>query len=516
MSDEGGTGRAWRLPRDGWGAYGLAVAASAATTVVASPLRTWLDQANTAMLFVLCVALVAVYLGRRAAILATVTSVACFDFFFVPPHFTFAVADVQYLVTFLVMLAVALTISHLAAGLALQVGEARHREAEVRALYAVAQRTAGVATVDVLASVLSQHVEEAWAAARLVLLVADETESLHPAVDSEGAVDLVDLIVAQSVLRTGNPVLADADGPDAMGHVYVPLRGANGARGVLVYSAPGARGAALEGEQDRLAALASLAATALDRLRLVEIAQQSRVEVASERLRNSILAALSHDVRTPLTVLYGTAESLLFAQPDLPPTVRELAQDLRDQALRLARMVDNLLDMARLQSGRLRLRREWQPLEEVVGASIQMLGHLATDHPIAVRLPADLPLLEFDGVLLERVLCNLLENACKYAPQGSPVGINAELRERVVEVRVEDAGPGFSSDQVERVFGLFERGAAESTQPGMGLGLAICRAIVEAHDGVIRAGNRPGGGGFVAFTLPRGTPPVIEEEAVQP
>jgi two-component system sensor histidine kinase KdpD len=493
-------------------AYLLALAAVGATAVIASPLRHWLDQANTAMLFVLVVVLVAIRLGRRPAILAALVSVGLFDFFFVPPHLSFAVADAQYLVTFAVMLVVALTISHLAAGLGQQVAEARRREAEVRALYVVAQRTAGAVGVEQLVGVLAEYVRQGPEPADLVLIVSDEGEMLRPVAAAGSAVDLVDMIVAQSVYRSGHTVLADAETEDSLGHAYVRVVGATRPRGVLVYGLRGGRGEALSGRQDRLEALASLAATALERLDFVDIAQKSHLEMAAERLRNSILAALSHDVRTPLTVLYGTAESLLLTQPELPAAARELTHDLRDQALRVSRMVDNLLDMARLQSGKLELRREWQPLEEVVGASIQMLGRAAAEHPVEVHLPPELPLLDFDAVLMERVFCNLLENAFKYAPQGSTVRILAEARPEEVDVRVEDGGPGFAADRAERVFELFQRGEAESALPGMGVGLAICRAIVEAHGGRIQAGNRPGGGGCVRFTLPRGTPPAIEAE----
>lgn len=495
-----------------WQAYLLALAACLGTAVVASPLRHWLDQANTAMLFVLVVVLVAIRLGRRPAILAALVSVGLFDFFFVPPHLSFAVADVQYLVTFAVMLVVALTISHLATGLALRAEEARRREAEVRALYAAAQRTAGTATVEQLVEVLADEVRQGPGAASLVLIVPDDAEALKPVAVAGAAVDVVDLMVAQSVYRSGHTVLTDAETDQSLGHAYVPAVGATRPRGVLVYALTGGRGEALAGRQARLEALASLAATALERLHFVDIAQKSQLQMASERLRHSILAALSHDVRTPLTALYGTAEALLLTRPELPAPARQLTQDLRDQALRVSRMVDNLLDMARLQSGRLELRREWQPLEEVVGASIQMLGRAAAGHPVEVRLPPELPLLEFDAVLMERVFCNLLENAFKYAPPGTRVSILAEAGPAEVTVRVEDEGPGFAPEQVERVFELFERGAAESALPGMGVGLAICRAIVEAHGGRIRAGNRAAGGGCVSFTLPRGTPPAIEAE----
>lgn len=497
-------------PPTSWRAFLLAVMACVVTAVIASPLRYWLDQANTAMLFVLTVTLVAVRLGRRAAILAALVSVGLFDFFFVPPHLSFAVSDVQYLVTFGVMLAVALTISHLTAGLGEQVAQARQRETEVRALYELARRTAGTVTVDDLAAVLAKH--NAGESAALSLFVPDEKDVLRPVVATGAPVDVVDSLVAQSAHRSGHTILADAESEESLGHAYVPVVGSARPLGVVVYSLKGGQGDALLSRQAQLEALASLVATALERQHFVEVAQRTHLEMASERLRNSILAALSHDVRTPLTALYGTTESLLMLRTELPPVAVDLTQDLRDQALRLSRMVDNLLDMARLQSGKVSLRQEWQPLEEVIGASIQLLGRAATEHRVSVQLPPDLPLLEFDGVLLERVFCNLLENALKFSPPGSTVRVVAEVRSTEVEIRVEDAGPGFPPEQVARVFELFERGTAESAVPGMGVGLAICRAIVEAHGGRIQATNRAVGGGCVGFTLPRGTPPIVEAE----
>jgi two-component system sensor histidine kinase KdpD len=251
----------------------------------------------------------------------------------------------------------------------------------------------------------------------------------------------------------------------------------------------------------------------MERLHFVEVAQSAQLRASAEGLRSSILSALSHDVRTPLTALYGLADSLLLARPPLPAAAQETAAAIRDQALRLNGMVANLLDMVRLQAGEVNLRKEWQPIEEVIGASIKLLGSALADHPVTVTLEPALPLLSLDAVLLERVLSNLLENAAKYSPSGSEIRIEARALDQVVEVSVADRGPGFPAHRLDRVFELFERGVpAESTVPGVGIGLAICRAIVDAHGGEIRASNLPGGGGRVAFTLPRGAPPPVEAE----
>ncbi len=335
--------------------YAGAVLTCLLTAVIARLVVPWVDPANIVMLFLLAVFLVAWLLGRGPALLAAFLAVALFDFFFVLPHFSFAVADVQYLITFAVMLAVALI--------------------------------------------------------------------------------------------TGQ-----------------------------------------------------LAAVARERLRYMEMAQETRMQAEAERLRHSILASLSHDLRTPLAALVGLADTLVLASPTLPPPHDETARVLRDQAQSLAEMVNNLLELARLTQGRQPLNLEWQPLEEIVGAAIQRLGPVLDAHPVSVDLDPGLPLLEFDAVLLERVLGNLLDNAAKHTPPGTPVFVEARVRDAVAEVTVRDSGPGFPSEPG------FEAPASH------GLGLSICQAIVTAHGGKLWMENGPEGGARVCFTLPLGAPPTVGEE----
>jgi two-component system sensor histidine kinase KdpD len=243
-----------------------------------------------------------------------------------------------------------------------------------------------------------------------------------------------------------------------------------------------------------------LAAVARERLRYMEMVQETRMQAEAERLRHSILASLSHDLRTPLAALVGLADTLVLATPRLPPPHDETARVLRDQAQSLAEMVNNLLELARLTQGRQPLNLEWQPLEEIVGAAIQRLGPVLEAHPVSVDLDPGLPLLEFDAVLLERVLGNLLDNAAKHTPPDTPVFVEARVRGDMAEVSVRDNGPGFASVS----------GADASTSHG--LGLSICQAIVTAHGGNLWIENGPEGGARVTFTLPLGTPPVVGEE----
>jgi two-component system sensor histidine kinase KdpD len=493
-------------------AYALAALASGATALVAAPLHSHLDLANTAMLFLLTVALVAVRLGRRPAILTTFLNVALFDFFFVPPKLSMAVSDAQYLITFAVMLAVALIISHLTTGLRRQAEEASRREAATRDLYDLAQHIAGAATLPQVLEATRAFVRGSLAG-HADLLLADDAGRLAPVADdqtSAGPWSTAATVTAQAAFAGDQPVFAAPGEADAAATLHLPLRGSTCRRGVLRVAAP--ESAQLKAHSALLEAVASLVSTAVERLHFVAVAQESQLQMAAERLRSSILSALSHDVRTPLTALYGLADTLSLNNPPLPDNAQETAAAIRDQALRLNGMVANLLDMARLQAGGVALRKEWQPLEEVIGASIQLLGPALADHPVQVRLPADLPLLNFDAVLMERVFCNLLENAAKYSPAGTGIAVGARVDGPAVEVTVTNAGSGFPADRQEAIFELFQRGDSESAVPGMGLGLAICRAILDAHGGHIRAVNPAAGGACVLFTLPRGTPPAIEEE----
>jgi len=236
----------------------------------------------------------------------------------------------------------------------------------------------------------------------------------------------------------------------------------------------------------------------------------------TERLRSSILSSISHDIRTPLTVLCGLADTLQLTQPALSTDAKDIVDSLRSQAFRLHGMVDNLLDMARLQSGKVQLKREWQPLEEVIGASIHLLGNALSSHTVQVKMPTDLPLIQLDAVLMERVFCNLLENAAKYSPAHSIITLTADVQKGVVKVDVCNAGDGFPDGAIADLLDMFSRGQQESPVQGFGIGLSICRSIIEAHGGKIMLLNPEEGGACVAFTLPLGSPPTVEPESSLP
>jgi two-component system sensor histidine kinase KdpD len=216
---------------------------------------------------------------------------------------------------------------------------------------------------------------------------------------------------------------------------------------------------------------------------------------------------VSHDLRTPLTVLQGLAELLAMNHPPLAAAQLEAAEWMQDEAQRMAALVNNLLDMARIERGEVRLHLEWQPLEEVAGVALNATEKILKKHKVHVSIARDLPLVEIDAALITRVLVNLLENASKYTPAGSEVTLAAEVIDGQLSISVFDNGPGLPAGREEEVFQKFTRGHRESSTRGVGLGLTICRAIVESHRGIIWGGNRPGGGAVFTFTLPLGSPP---------
>jgi two-component system sensor histidine kinase KdpD len=289
---------------------------------------------------------------------------------------------------------------------------------------------------------------------------------------------------------------------DAKVRRVIPLRGATRSRGVIVVCAAG--DVAIDGKQlPMIDAVASLVGLTVERLHYVEVAHTSQLEAGAERLRNSVLSALSHDFRAPLTSLVGMADALV-ANHSGP----------KEKARAMARMLNNLLDMARLQAGKVRLHREWQLLEDVISSSLHLMRSTLEGRQLHVDLPPHMPLVEFDAVLIERVLCNLLENAAKYSPAGALVEVHAFVESGFAGVAVCDRGHGFPADDIDRVVGMFERGRAESSTSCVGLGLAICRSIMDAHGGNISVANRDDGGASVIIRLPFGSPPAIEDEII--
>jgi two-component system, OmpR family, sensor histidine kinase KdpD len=489
--------------------YVWAAIACVGVTLISIPLAAHFENSNIVAIFILAVVLVGVRLGRGPAALAAVLSVCAFDFFFVPPRLSFAVSDVQYLLTFFIMLAVGLITGQLTAGLRFQARVASHREERAGLLYEFARDLSGAVQVEQVVKISDESIQRAFRA-NAALLLPDAGDRLIATVSHVAGL-AVEIGTAQWAFDRGQPAGFGTDTLPGSEVLYIPLRAPTKARGVLAVRAHNRRILRIPEQRQMLDTFAALIAIALERVHYVGLAQDALLKMESERLRNSLLAALSHDLRTPLTVLVGLAESLTLTLPKLSSVQSETAQAIQDEARRMSTMVSNLLDMARIESGEVKLNLQWQPLEEVVGAALEATRAMLQRHTVVVQLPRDLPLIKFDAVSIERVLVNLLENVSKYTPPGSTVTLSAQVIGDQLSVSVADNGPGLPVGREEAVFQKFTRGERESATPGVGLGLAICRAIIESHQGRISAAQRPGGGAVFTFTLPLGQPPQVTD-----
>lgn len=493
-----------------WRAYGGAALVVVAMTALTAPFFSILGLTNVVMLLLLGAVLAAYRFGPGPGTFAAVLSVACFDFFYVAPRFSFAVSEAHYTVTFAVMLGVALLVGQMTARLRFQVTVAGDRERRMRALFEMARDLSSALTLEQTADLANRFVARQFDVTA-ALYVQNDADGLQAAPGTDMPPQ-ADLSIAQWARDHEASAGLTTDTLPSAAALYLPLKAPMRTRGVLVL-VPRTTPWLLNPEQRRLLdTSAALIAIALERIHFITVAQDALVHMESERLRNALLAALSHDLKTPLTVLAGLADSINLAGPPLAPAQVEIADAIRDEALRTSTMVMNLLEMARLQSGNVRLQREWQPLEEVIGVALQARASMLAGHTVRVNLPADLPLVEFDILLMERAFCNLLENAAKYTPRGSVIEIAARSFGQWIEITIADNGPGLPLGREGQLFEKFTRGQGESGAGGVGLGLSIVRAVVEAHQGTVKAENRAQGGACITLRLPAGVPPTMPAE----
>jgi two-component system sensor histidine kinase KdpD len=491
--------------------YLAALLACLLTTGLVSLLTPFFALSNVVMLYLLAVVLVAVRFGRGPGVLASLLAVAAFDFFFVPPRLSLSVSDTQYLLTFAVRFAVALIISQLTARLRFEATLATYRERRTRALYELGRELAGALTASQIIDIAVSRLQPLFNAS-IVLFTPDSKDELRAENDSSVQADPG---VAQWVYDKQQPAGLGTLTLPASTMLYLPLKAPMRNRGVLAVLPEQLDQVFLPEQQRLLETCAAQIALALERVHYVEVAQDAIVAMESERLRNSVLAVISHDLRTPLTTLVGLSSILAAGQVDAAKQL-DIARSIQEESLRMNHLVTNLLDMAKLQSG-VQLNREWQLLDDVVGSAVRACQHSLQAHQLQVALADDLPVLEYDAVLIERVLVNLLENAAKYTPAGSHITLSANSEGATIRVCIQDDGPGLPGGQEHKLFDKFTRGSSETTTPGVGLGLAICRSIVEAHGGSIAASNRQPQGAQFCFTLPVSPMPALPgEEDIKP
>ncbi len=499
-----------RPRRVAWQPYAFATLIMAACTGLAWATFSIFNSATLLMLFLLGVVAVAVQFGYGPSLWASLLGVACYDLFFVPPFYAFTVNDPQYFLTFGVMFVVALTLSWSTVRIRWLADSARQRERRTAALYALSRELASVRGVPAILEAATRHIAEVFRC-RVQVLLRDSAGVLAPQSHARGyELDSTELGVSRWVLEHNQPAgrgTATLPGARAL---YLPLTASQGPIGVLGIR-PGDPHALETPEQlHQVETFANQTALALERGLLAEEAHGAQMRIETEKLRSSLLSSVSHDLRTPLSAITGAASALLQSGPPLSASdQRELVEAIREEADRLGRLVQNLLDMTRLESGGLPVRKEWHSLEEIVGIALGRLSQRLGDRPVEVQLPEDLPLVPVDAVLIEQVFINLLDNALKYTPDGSPIEIAARADDGGVQVEVADRGPGLAPGLEQRAFEKFYRGQLPGR--GSGLGLAICRGFVEVHGGRIWAANREGGGAAFRFTIPLAdNPPAIE------
>jgi len=491
-----------------WERYGWAAGVSGLCTLLALAMYPHFDLSNLAMVYLLGVTVAGLRLGRGPSALTAVLNVLLFCFCFVPPRFTLAVADFQYFITFAAMLIIGLVISTLTANVRQQTRVAGARERRTAALYAMSRELAVTRGRENMAGVAVRHVAEVFDC-RAVVLLPDAAGKLHcpRGQPSDHSLRGADLAVAQWVNDHGRRAGLGSDTLPAAPALYVPLGDEQRPTGVLAVLPANPRRVLLPEQNQLLQTFAGQIGLALERARFAEAAQASSLAAERESLRNTLLASISHDLRTPLAVMVGAASTLTERGEALEPRKRrELAGSIEVKAREMSELVSNVLDLMRFQSGEVPLLRDWQSVEDLAGVGLQRVQERLQDHTVDLKIPPELPPVYVDAGFVAQLFANLFDNLAKYTPPGTHAWVAAINEGASVRVVVEDDGPGLPAGDPERLFEKFQRGSGEGAVAGAGLGLTICRAIVRAHGGEISARRRDGGGARFEFTLPAREP----------
>ncbi|MBL8820353.1 MAG: sensor histidine kinase KdpD [Planctomyces sp.] len=507
------TDRTPSLSKHGILAAGVFVSAAACLNLGLSRIQFADSEANTVMVLLAAVAWTAFRHGRIPAIVASVLSVLLFDFLFVPPYFTFRVADAEYLVTFTVMLAIALVISTLTSRLKAQIESSHLREQRTAALYDLGKQLSSTYGQTFLSAAAGSKIRELCHGDVAIYLSDDAgAPELIFGHDTSIARHYNSSAVAQWVIEQ-NQIAGAGTGtlPSAVA-LFVPLMGSQRTIGAMAINSHS--GEQLVDPENRrlLEAATSQLALALERDKLAIEASEARIQAETERVRSSLLSSVSHDLRTPLASIAGASSSLLLAESMNGETQKQLLETVAEEAARLNRLLENILQMSKLDAGASPPNRQWHVLEEIIGSALQRTEHQLRSHKVSVDIPHDLPLLFIDGLLIEQVFVNLFENIARHTPSASQAVISAVQKNDHVRIIVADDGPGLKAGSEERIFEKFYRSEQHAAAvSGSGLGLAICQAILKAHGGSIHAATRPAGGTefVIVLALRRDTPTVV-------
>lgn len=486
------------LPQVAWRPYLTAILVVAICTLISMALASRFEATNLAMIYLAGVVVVSLIHGRGPSIVATILGVATFDFWFVAPYGTFEVRDSQYLLTFAIMMLTGLIISELTTRIRSHSQRQWEREQRTLALYALSKELSLLPTQEAVLEKSRRMIQQAL---DVDVWTIDREQALDPrSLEANASNTLAsDVGVIRWVAENNRPAGRGTDTLPGTQTTYLPLASSSGVLGVL-----GVRPKTKPlgyGQRDLLQAFVAQIAGALERCRLAELAEQTRLQMQTERLRNSLLSTVSHDLRTPLATITGAA-SALATQDSLSATQRrDLAESIVDESDRLNRLVGNLLDLTRLEANAIDLNKELQPIEEVVGVALSRMDRALRDHEIDLHIDNDIPAVEIDAILMQQVLINLLENASKYSPPGTTIELRCWREADTLLIEVSDRGSGLPPGEELLIFEKFHR-VPSQVRAGSGVGLAICRGIVELHGGTITARNRAGGGTIFQVRLP--------------
>jgi len=485
-----------------WPDYLWALAICGVSTAIAFPLSPHFGLVNIVMLYLLGTTVGALQLRRGPSVLLAIANILAFDYFFVPPLLSFDVADTQYLFTLGVMLTVALVIANLMVSIRRHRELADAREQRTAVLYAMSRELAVATDAQAMAAAAVRHISAVFHSTAVVLM-ADARGRLAPISPADGSagedarssLPAFDLEFAQDVVARGERCTKDA--------IYLPLRGSRRVKGVIVVC-PQPPTRALPAEQlNLLDAFAAQLALSLQRARLAEAAEAAKISAERALLRSTLLASISHDLRTPLSAIAGAGS--LIGQPEYALNVDRLTtlgHLIERKARDMSQLLTNVLELVQMEFGSRALNADWHAIDDLVALALRTCAARLAQWRIALDLPADLPLIMVEPTLIVQVLSNLLENAAKYTPHGTTITISAAAVDENILLTVADDGPGLPPGDPERLFEKFQRGRSESNIVGVGLGLAICRAAARLHGGDIRAMNNPGGGARFEITLP--------------
>jgi two-component system, OmpR family, sensor histidine kinase KdpD len=503
--------RGWRFePNEYTGTLGIILVAF----LVALALREFLGVANIALVFLTAVLASAVTFGLAPALFACLVSVLTFNFFFIPPLYTFTIGDPENVVALFSFAIVAVIASNLAARVRSQALNAQRRAKMTEDLYGFSRKLAGVVSLDDLLWATAFQIASMLQVRVVLLVPEDGVLAVRSGYPPEDMLSEADLAAAKWCWQNDTPAGRGADTLPGAKRLFLPMHTGRGAVGVVGLDRDRS-GPMLTPDQRRLLdALTDQAALAVERINLAADVDKANVAAATEKLRNSLLTSISHDLRTPLASILGSATSLRAYRKDLDEATQdEFVRTIQEESERLNRFIANLLDMTKLESGAVKPKSELIDIGDVVGSALRRTANVLSARPVQLEIESGLPMLKLDSVLLEQVLFNLLDNAAKYSPPDGTIRIRAWRDGPAIQIAILDEGEGIPLEDVERIFDKFYRvQAADRRQAGTGLGLAICRGFVEAMDGTISAANRQDRTG-AAFTI---SFPIPHDQSLQP